>query len=476
MTDYQTCETTGSGALHRAICDDNLTAMSALAADGEKFDFVFVDPPYNTGRTRDAYQNRWNDQQWSEHVSARLKAAWDLMADDAVMLITIDARSLSKMLVLVETELPKTAWHQIVSVTNLPSGASMKGFRRSNEFYIFVHKGSAAPEPVHMHEHWGLAGEDSTAGVIRWDRLLKSGVGHTPESAPGCFYPVYLARSTGRILGVGEPVDPAVMDHFADPDPDVATCWPIRKDGSLGRWRIADYTARELLDRGLMSTGRVKAGAEERTPIKYLMEGVIARIDSGEISVTGYDPITGTAELTESDEQRKTLPTTVWTPPSHNYSSYGSWMLRRFVPQATFSHPKSIYAVEDALRFYLANKPQAKVLDIYAGSGSTAHAVMLLNATDGGARESTSVTINELSPHRLRDLAAAGESADEDDPTGVFYAVLVPRLKAALTGATPAGDPVKGRYCFPDRTACSEGLPGQLEVMARQAVRQVQAA
>lgn len=476
MTDYQPCETTGSGALHRAICDDNLTAMNTLAADGEKFDFVFVDPPYNTGRTRDAYKNRWDDQQWSEHVSARLKAAWGLMADDAVMLITIDARSLSKMLVLVETELPKTAWHQIVSVTNLPSGASMKGFRRSNEFYIFVHKGAAAPEPVHMHDHWGLAGDDSTAGIIRWDRLLKSGVGHTPESAPGCFYPIYLDRPTGRILGIGEPVDPAAMDHFADPDPDVATCWPIRKDGSLGRWRIADYTARDLLDRGLMSTGRVKAGAEERTPIKYLMEGVIARIDSGEISVTGYDPITGTAELTESDEQRKTLPTTVWTSPSHNYSSYGSWMLRRFVPRATFSHPKSIYAVEDALRFYLDSKPQAKVLDIYAGSGSTAHAVMLLNATDGGTRESTSVTINELSPHRLRDLALAGLGADENDPSGVFYAVLVPRLKAALTGVTPSGDPVKGKYCFPDRTACSEGLSGQLAVMTRQVVRQAQAA
>lgn len=151
-------------------------------------------------------------------------------------------------------------------------------------------------------------------------------------------------------------------------------------------------------------------------------------------------------------------------------------MLRRFVPRATFSHPKSIYAVEDALRFYLTNKPQAKVLDIYAGSGSTAHAVMLLNATDGGARESTSVTINELSPHMLRHLALAGLDGDENDPTGVFYAVLVPRLKAALTGLTPSGDPVKGKYCFPDRTACSEGLPGQLAVMTRQVVRQAQAA
>lgn len=464
MNHYSITEITGTGTLHRAICDDNLTAMQHLQDDGERFDFIFVDPPYNTGRTRDAYRNRWSDHQWVDHVSARLSAAWGVMADDAVMLITVDGRSLSKMLVMIETVLPKSAWHQIVAVSNLPSGTSMKGFRRSNEFYIFVHKGKMAPEPVTVGEHWGLAGEGSTAGVIRWDRLLKSGVGHTPGSAPGCFYPVYMQRDTGRIIGIGDAVGPAVMEAFEDPDPDVATCWPIRKDGSLGRWRVSAETARGRLDRGLMSTGRVKPGREELTPIKYLMEGIVARINDGEILVTGYDPITGVAQLEEADSDRKTLPTTMWTPASHSYSAYGSWLLRRFVPEATFSHPKSIYAMEDALRFYLTSRPKARLLDIYAGSGTTAHALMLLNATDCGSRASVSITINELPPHVVRDYESGGLTPDDGDPSGVFHSVLVPRLRAALTGRAAEGSPVKGRYAFPDRSECSDGLPGRLQV------------
>lgn len=464
MNHYSTTEITGTGTLHRAICDDNLAAMQHLQDDGESFDFIFVDPPYNTGRTRDAYRNRWSDHQWVDHVSARLKAAWSLMADDAVMLITIDARSLSKMLVMIETVLPSSARHQIVSVANLPSGASMKGFRRSNEFYLFVHKGRMAPEPVHLADHWGLAGEDSTAGVIRWDRMLKSGIGHTPESSPGCFYPIYLQRDTGRIVGIGDAVSPSDMEHFAAPDPEITTCWPIRKDGSLGRWRVSAGRARDLLERGLVSVGRVKPGREEYTPIKYLMEGVVRRIDSGDITVTGYDPATGTAQLHESAGEAKTLPTTMWNPASHNYSAYGSWLLRRFVPGAGFSHPKSIYAMEDSLRFYLHSRPKARLLDIYAGSGTTAHALMLLNATDGGTRASVSITINELPPHVVRDYESGGLTPDDGDPSGVFHSVLVPRLRAALTGRAAEGSPVKGRYAFPDRSECSDGLPGRLQV------------
>lgn len=471
MNHYSTTDITGTGTIHRAICDDNLAAMRHLQDDGESFDFIFVDPPYNTGRTRDVYRNRWSDHQWVDHVSARLRSAWSLMADDGVMLITIDARSLSKMLVMIETVLPPSAWHQIVSVANLPSGASMKGFRRSNEFYLFVHKGKMAPEPVTVGDHWGLAGEESTAGVIRWDRLLKSGIGHTPESSPGCFYPVYMQRDTGRIVGIGDAVSPSDMEHFAAPDPEVATCWPIRKDGSLGRWRVSADRARDLLERGLVSVGRVKPGREEYTPIKYLMEGVAARIDSGDITVIGYDPATGTAQLRESAGEAKTLPTTMWDPASHNYSAYGSWLLRRFVPGAGFSHPKSIYAMEDALRFYLTSRPNARLLDIYAGSGTTAHALMLLNTTDGGARTSTSITINEMAPRVAREREMNGAGSGDDDPDGVFHSVLVPRLMAALTGRTSSGDPVKGRYVFPDRFACAEGLPGRLQTWTPHSAR-----
>ena len=64
LAGYRPTETFGSGSgHHRLICDDNLRVLKELDAAGEVFDFIFIDPPYNTGRTRDTYQNRFGTDQ-----------------------------------------------------------------------------------------------------------------------------------------------------------------------------------------------------------------------------------------------------------------------------------------------------------------------------------------------------------------------------------------------------------------------------
>ena len=71
-------------------------------------------------------------------------------------------------------------------------------------------------------------------------------------------------------------------------------------------------------------------------------------------------------------------------------------MINQLLPGRKFPFPKSLYAVEDALRFFVQNKPDAVVLDFFSGSGTTAHAVMRLNKQDGGRRQCISVTNNEV--------------------------------------------------------------------------------
>lgn len=457
LSAYRSIETFGTGtSTHRLICDDNLTALGHLHQAGETFDLVFVDPPYNTGRNRDAYRNSFDTQQWKDHLLARLDAVAKVMSLGASMAITIDSRSLSDALSVVDAfcDAHREWWYDIVTITSNPSGSSMRGFRRSHEFLIFVHTPSGGPKPAVLGDHWGLMSEDRVAGTVQWNRLLKSGIGHTPESSPGCFYPVFIDRATGTVVGIGDPVDPKDYQKFNDPDKAIATCWPIRKDGSLGRWRVAADTARFLLERGFVTTGRLVRGREERTAIKYLTSGVVEKIDQGIFEVTGYDDVTGAAQVVEGQAEPALMPSTVWVVPSHNYSAYGSWLVRKLVPGCTFSYPKSIYAMEDVMRFF-AQDTGAKILDVYAGSGTVAHAVMLLNATDGGHRDSVSITLNEV----------GGVGHDPQAKDGVFHGALVPRMKAVTTGKTAAGTDVGGEYEFPPRGPISNGLEGVVEVL-----------
>lgn len=460
LTGYSVTDSFGAGAgRHRLFCDDNLNTLQELDRCGEVFDFIFIDPPYNTGRTRDAYQNRFDPQQWQSDLLERLRAAQKVLNLSGAMALTIDSRSLADALSVVEQLISESSgwWYQLVTMTTNPSGSAMKGFRRSHEFVVFIHPASGAPQPAVLGDQWGLTSDERVAGTVQWNRLLKSGIGHTAESSPGCFYPIYIQRDTGAVVGIGEPVSPDVYKKFNDPDKGVATCWPIRKDGSFGRWRVSANTAKELLERGFVTTGRLVRGDEHKTAIKYFTSGVVTKIDRGEFVVTSYDEATGEAIVEAVDKDPALLPTTVWTVPSHNYSVYGSWLLRKLVPKCTFSHPKSIYAMEDLLRFYAAT-PDARILDLYAGSGTIAHATMLLNSTDEGSRETVSITLNEVKE----------QGHLPGDPRGVFHGVLVPRLRAASSGVTKTHHPVSGRYEYPQRHAIADGLSGVVEVLVPQ--------
>lgn len=125
-----------------------------------------------------------------------------------------------------------------------------------------------------------------------------------------------------------------------------------------------------------------------------------------------------------------------------------------------FPFPKSLYAVEDALRFFIGDKPNAIVLDFFAGSGTTAHAVMRLNHQDGGRRISISVTNNEVSAAEERELRAAGLRHGDAgwEKHGICRHVTIPRVRAAITGLTPEGEPIKGDYKFTDPFPMADGF------------------
>ena len=159
------------------------------------------------------------------------------------------------------------------------------------------------------------------------------------------------------------------------------------------------------------------------------------------------------------------IPGTAWKVSAHDSSRHGSNLLRVMMPDRKFPFPKSLYAVEDALRFFISDKPNAIVLDFFAGSGTTAHAVMRLNAQDGGQRQSISITNNEVSADEQRSLRKQGlRPGDADwEALGICDYITKPRIRAAITGVTPDGEQIKGDYKFTDEFPLAEGFKENVE-------------
>jgi adenine-specific DNA-methyltransferase len=150
---------------------------------------------------------------------------------------------------------------------------------------------------------------------------------------------------------------------------------------------------------------------------------------------------------------------------SHNAENGGSLVLSKLLLNRRFPFPKSLYAVEDALRFFVADKPEAVILDFFSGSGTTAHAVMRLNRQDGGRRQCISVTNNEVAASEQDALRK--KSLRPGDPDwekwGICDYITKPRVEAAITGKTPDEGPIKGDYRFTDEFPMAEGFKEKAE-------------
>lgn len=143
----------------------------------------------------------------------------------------------------------------------------------------------------------------------------------------------------------------------------------------------------------------------------------------------------------------------------------GARLLSQILNGRSFPFPKSLYAVEDTLRFFLASKKDAVVLDFFAGSGTTVHAVARLNRLDGGRRRTIAVTNNEVAADEQRKLRHQGLRPGDPawEKLGICHYITQPRIKAAITGKTPEGEPIKGDYKFTDAFPMADGFQENVE-------------
>ena len=324
---------------------DNLHALSILNYTHKgMIDIIYIDPPYNTGAQNWIYNNDYVDNadkfkhsKWLSMMSIRLRLAQKLLVEKGVLICTIDENELAHLGCLLDEIFPDYEKHLITIVHN-PRGAQGNNFSYQNEYAFFVFKNG-----LKIIGEKKLP-ESKTSNFRNWGgESLRS-------DAKNCFYPVIVKNN--KVVGFGD-----VTPNDVHPDKIIKSgksknYYPIDKNGIERKWRYS------------------------RQSVDEIKKQLIVKGDEILIEKT-----TG-----------KT--TTVWHDPKYDASVHGTQLLRQILGKSSFNYPKSLYAVRDCIQI-IKSKKNPIILDFFAGSGTTGHAVLHMNNDDNGNRKFILCTNNE---------------------------------------------------------------------------------
>lgn len=458
---------------HTVINGENFHALKALTwSHRGKVDAIYIDPPYNTGAKDWKYNNDYVEgddlyrhSKWLAFMERRLLLAKELLNPaDSVLVVTIDEKEVHRLGLLLEQIFPESRAQMVTYVINAPGQSRLQELARVEEYAYILFFGVAFPATV--SDDLLNTKTSHNPETVRWESLLRSGTNSRRIDRPALFYPVFIDPLAQRLIGVGDSKGLGA-ERSAWSIPKGATAvWPLKSDGSEGNWRASPDYLRRLAQVGHVRLGEYRAD-EGRGTIWYLGKSTIARIESGEVVVVGRDgqDAVMVKPSADADVQRKTTAKTVWNRSSHHAGWHGSALVRALLPGRSFPFPKSLFVVEDTLRIVAGAKRDALILDFFAGSGTTAHAVMRLNKQDGGRRQCISVTNNEVAADEQAKLRAEGQRPGDPawEQWGICDYITKPRIAAAITGETPDGKPIKGDYKFTDEFPMSEGFTENAE-------------
>jgi adenine-specific DNA-methyltransferase len=448
----------GDKPFHTVINGENFHVLEQLTFTHENaVDAIYIDPPYNTGSRDWKYNNDYVEgddlyrhSKWLAFMERRLKIAKRLLKqENSVLIVTIDEKEYLRLGLLLEQTFPEADIQMVSDVINRAGSSRGKRFSRVDEYIFYVFLGDAGVEPWTSTMLGDENDNDNPPMPTVWFTAIRRGSGSGREdkkSGKASFYPVVVDAMSGAFIRVGDPVPHGVSRHeFSLADGELAI-WPLANDGRENRWRFSADVMRRYFENGTARLGRRDPVTGLR-PVTYLQPGTVENITNGTFEVLGRTA-EGALELGLGTRAKAVAPRTVWNRKAHFARDHGSHLNGRLLPGRSFPFPKALYAVEDALRFIVADKPDAVVLDFFSGSGTTAHAVMRLNREDGGRRHSISVTNNEVSSDEQRSLLVAGLRAGdaEWEQWGICDYITKPRIRAAITGTTPDGAPVDGDY------------------------------
>lgn len=389
---------------------DNLQALYLLEKTHRaKVDCIYIDPPYNTGAKDWKYNNDYVDgndlyrhSKWLSLMKNRLMLAKNLLnPKTGVIIVAIDDNELNTLGLLLQECFP-TYKQFCITVVHNPNGNQGKNFGVANEFAYFM---------LPSGEQLLTLENRADSPDIRPLRDV-SGNNNMRTDAKNCFYPIYVKDN--EIVGFGEVCDDSFHPNNANitRSDGIIEIYPIDASGNERKWVFARHTVESILD-----------------------ELHVEWNNSRKI----FDIIRYKTHFTYK---------TIWDKKDYNANSYGSKLVNKILGEKRFDYPKSLYTVKECIQAVCGNRPNAVILDFFAGSGTTMHAVNLINVELGGNRCCIMATNNEVSVEEAKKLTQQGyKKGDEEwESLGIAKYVTWPRTVCSIEGKDINGKELKGEY------------------------------
>ncbi|MDY0943415.1 site-specific DNA-methyltransferase [Priestia megaterium] len=380
------------GKMNFLLEGDNLASLEILTkTHKESIDLIYIDPPYNTGNKDFIYDDDFVDKddgfkhsKWLSFMEKRLKIASKLLSQDGSIVISIGHQEVHNLVLLCkELFLNK----QVACVTIQTSGGKPSGgFNYLHEYLIFITPVDFEPNPV------TFAGgkERSPFEGLTLSTFDKS-------QRPNQVYPIFIDKKTHHIVGTGlslaererngsytGELSEFDYDYTEAPEGTVAL-WPISSRGGECVWRLISTRLMNDWNKGYIKVSKNRSKKHpNKYSVQYLPEGVIKKIDSGLLEVVGTEKGAPTLLFGENKTVGSDIPT-IWTEKEF-YTTKGTTLLKNLLGAKKFPYPKPVELMSEILR--ATSKPDSIILDFFAGSGTTGHAVMELNKLDDQSQRS----------------------------------------------------------------------------------------
>ena len=327
---------------------------------------IYADPPYNTASSSILYKNDHKDSSWLSLMDDRLRLGKTFLQDDGILCCAIDDEEAWRLRALLQDVFDKEIG--VVPVRSTPIGRTSVGkLSPTHEYALFYGGEKAAPGPLVKTEkeerRYPFSNEH---GRYAWRNLLRTGTNDRRADRPKLYYPIYVADDdTLRIPKMEWDAQDSEYRILEQPREDETVVWPVKE--------------------------------QDGTKIEKNWERGWERVseEAGEYRVQRNGNGPGTEGISIHFMQRmdvESVPKTWWGDAKYASSNHGARVLKELFVDNPFDFPKSVALVEDCIRT-AGGKPGALVLDFFAGSGATGHAVVNLNREDGGRRRYVLVEI-----------------------------------------------------------------------------------
>ena len=373
---------------------DNLAVLKLLQETYlHSIDVIYIDPPYNTGVNliyhNDFHQSvseylshsgQYDEEgnmlvknpitngryhtDWLNMIIPRVRLAKDLLSENGILVLTIDDYEIQTITMVLNEVFGEENHLATIIIKNNPSGRStVTGASISHEYALFYAANTSVKLGRLPRNDKQIARykEKDTVGAFEWVNFRKHG-GYK-EDAPSMFYPIFIKKDGSDFRIPAMSWDETLKEYklLEEPAENEEISLPIDENGRERRWKWS-------LERACVSKSEMSIRKDRDDNFAVYIKSRM--------------------------KEEGMLPLTVWDDKKYSSTEYGTNLLINLFGERYFDYPKSLYAVEDCIRI-ASEKSDARVLDFFSGSATTAHAIMQMNSIDGGRRQFIMVQVPE---------------------------------------------------------------------------------